>query len=160
MEGEHTYPSYIGLIESGEFDKRVSAALSILESCRLCPRECSVNRMQGEIGACGIGRLATVCSAHPHFGEERPLVGRRGSGTIFLSGCNLKCIFCQNYDISHGLSGKEVTAGQLASMMLGLLLLSRREKIGAFSMENMTFGIFSWIRSWMALRFFVFKLRF
>ena len=76
--------------------------------------------MQGEIGACGVGRLAIVASAHPHFGEERPLVGRHGSGTVFLSGCNLKCIFCQNHDISHGLSGKEVTAGQLASMMLGL----------------------------------------
>ena len=92
----------------------------MMESCELCPRLCGVNRLDGEKGFCGIGAQPTVASAGPHFGEEPPLVGYGGSGTIFFSGCNLGCIFCQNYDISHLRSGAKVTVGQLVEMMLGL----------------------------------------
>ena len=72
-----------------------------LKSCAICPRRCRVNRLEGEAGLCGIGAEAVVSSAGPHFGEEDVLVGRGGSGTIFLAGCNLGCIFCQNFTISH-----------------------------------------------------------
>jgi putative pyruvate formate lyase activating enzyme len=110
----------LALARTGELSKRVEQALAWLEECRLCPRQCGVNRARGEIGYCGIGREAIVASYGPHFGEEAPLVGIGGSGTIFFSGCNLRCIFCQNYDISlHG-EGRHVTPAQLAAMMLSL----------------------------------------
>lgn len=114
------YPSYIALLESGELAARRDRAISILERCRLCPRECGVNRVAGEMGVCRTGREALVSSAHSHFGEEAPLVGKRGSGTIFFSGCSLKCLFCQNYEISHLAQGDETTAGRLAFLMLRL----------------------------------------
>jgi putative pyruvate formate lyase activating enzyme len=76
--------------------------------------------MAGETGFCGVGNLPFVASAGPHFGEEPPLVGRRGSGTIFFSGCNMGCIFCQNHDISHGREGDEISAEELSAMMLNL----------------------------------------
>ena len=104
-----TYPSYLSLIDSGKYDERLSKLRRTLESCRLCPRSCGVNRLKDEKGACCIGRRAVVSSAQPHFGEERPLVGRSGSGTIFFSGCNLKCLFCQNYEISQEPAGRPVT---------------------------------------------------
>jgi putative pyruvate formate lyase activating enzyme len=113
-----TTPAYLSLMESGTFDRLAEDALTKLESCNLCPRRCSVNRLEDERGKCGVGRRAVVSSAHAHFGEERPLVGRSGSGTIFFSGCNLKCLFCQNYDISQGLIGSEIGAAELASVML------------------------------------------
>jgi putative pyruvate formate lyase activating enzyme len=115
-----TYPSYLPLFESGELRVRLEAARSLLRTCRLCPRECGVNRLDDERGVCCIGLEAVVSSAHPHFGEEAPLVGRGGSGTIFFSGCNLKCLFCQNYEISHLLAGEKVTARRLAFLMLRL----------------------------------------
>lgn len=120
MNAESTYPGYLALFESGEFDRRAARTLSILESCRLCPRECSINRLENDTGACGIGRRAAVSSAHPHFGEENPLVGRYGSGTIFFTGCNLKCLFCQNHDISQEHAGTDVSPGELSSLMLEL----------------------------------------
>ena len=92
----------------------------ILGSCELCPHECHVNRLQGEEGRCGLGADPRVSSAGPHFGEERVLVGRGGSGTIFFSGCNLKCAFCQNFDISHNNEGHDLSVDQLANMMLRL----------------------------------------
>ena len=92
----------------------------LLECCELCPRKCKVNRLTGEVGFCGIAAKAIVASAGPHFGEESVLVGRGGSGTIFLAGCNLKCVFCQNFDISHCAAGTEVSPGELAELMLGL----------------------------------------
>jgi putative pyruvate formate lyase activating enzyme len=96
-------------------------ALSALASpCRLCPRECGARRAEGDIGTCGVGVLPLVASAGPHFGEERELVGRGGSGTIFFAGCNLACIFCQNYDISHLRAGREATPAKVAEMMLAL----------------------------------------
>ncbi len=114
------WPAYLNLFESGELGRRVEAALQMLAACRLCPRYCEVNRLAGETGFCKGGRQAMVSSYNPHFGEERPLVGSGGSGTIFLTNCNLRCSFCQNYDISHLGHGREVSAGRLAEMMLRL----------------------------------------
>jgi len=113
-------PSYLALLDSGALAARRDRAISILERCRLCPRECGVNRAAGETGVCRTGRNALVSSAHPHFGEEAPLVGSSGSGTIFFSGCNLKCLFCQNHEISHLAQGDETTAKRLAFLMLRL----------------------------------------
>ncbi|MFB3893891.1 MAG: radical SAM protein [Phycisphaerae bacterium] len=92
----------------------------ILGDCTLCPRACRVNRLAGKPGACGVGERAVVASYGPHFGEESVLVGRGGSGTIFLSGCNLDCVFCQNADISHDMSGRVVSPAQLADLALDL----------------------------------------
>jgi putative pyruvate formate lyase activating enzyme len=114
------YPRYLELFERGAVRERAERARRMLAPCRLCPRDCGVNRLEDERGTCGIGERAVVSGVHPHFGEEAPLVGRRGSGTIFFSGCNLKCIFCQNYEISQEGVGRAVTAAELASMMLGL----------------------------------------
>ncbi|HBV98274.1 MAG: radical SAM protein [Peptococcaceae bacterium BICA1-7] len=95
-------------------------ALSLLAKCNLCPRECGADRLNNKPGICRSGRTARVSSSGPHFGEERPLVGRYGSGTIFFANCNLGCVFCQNYDISHQGEGTEVTPGELAGIMLQL----------------------------------------
>ena len=95
-------------------------ALALLENCFLCPRCCGVNRLEGEVGECRTGRQALVSSAGPHFGEEAPLVGSGGSGTIFFTNCNLKCCFCQNYSISQLGDGHEVASKELAVMMLSL----------------------------------------
>ena len=95
-------------------------AVAKLECCEICPRRCHVNRLQDERGFCRTGRLARLASYSPHFGEEAALVGHCGSGTIFFSGCNLACVFCQNYDISQLDQGKEVSAKTLAKMMLTL----------------------------------------
>lgn len=95
-------------------------ALAILENCCLCPRRCQVNRLKGELGKCSTGRQALVSNFGPHFGEEAPLVGSGGSGTIFFAFCNLECCFCQNYTISQLGEGRDVEAAELASMMLSL----------------------------------------
>jgi putative pyruvate formate lyase activating enzyme len=113
-------PSYIALYESGELQNRTDAAYSRLEHCSVCPRKCGVNRLAGERGYCRSGLLPKISSYGPHFGEESPLVGRHGSGTIFFSGCNMRCIFCQNYEISQQDIGREVTCEELASIMLTL----------------------------------------
>jgi len=112
-------PLYLSLAD-GEWTRRVQEARRRLARCDLCPRRCGVNRLQDERGACQTGRLARVASAGPHFGEERPLVGHGGSGTIFFSWCNLRCLYCQNYELSQMGEGVEVTAQQLAAMMLHL----------------------------------------
>ena len=114
-------PSYIKLYETGELQKRIDALNVILEDCHLCPRNCRVNRIQGEKGVCRVGALPMVSSFHAHFGEEKPLVGYYGSGTIFLTYCNLKCLFCQNYDISHLGEGREVSLEELGDMMISLM---------------------------------------
>ena len=95
-------------------------ALALLEDCHLCPRGCGVNRLEGEVGKCRTGRQALVSSFGPHFGEEAPLVGSGGSGTIFFTYCNLRCCFCQNYTISQMGEGHVVTSEELAGMMLSL----------------------------------------
>ena len=91
-----------------------------MNPCTLCPRECRVYRSRGETGFCAIGETPIVSSVGPHFGEESVLVSTGGSGTIFFAGCNLDCIFCQNYDISHERRGRPVTVEQLARSMLDL----------------------------------------
>ena len=113
-------PSYINLHKSGELQKRISALTDMLRHCRLCPRHCKVNRLQGELGFCRAGDKLILSSAFAHFGEEAPLVGTMGSGTIFLTHCNLHCVFCQNHDISHLGQGEPVTLQQLASYMTAL----------------------------------------
>jgi len=100
--------------------ERAEIALSRLEKCDICPRACGVNRLEGELGRCRSGRLAKVSSFTPHFGEEPPLVGSHGSGTIFMTGCNLSCVYCQNYEISQLGEGREVSATKLAEMMVTL----------------------------------------
>jgi putative pyruvate formate lyase activating enzyme len=99
---------------------RASAAIDRLKACDICPRRCGADRFSDECGFCQSGRKARVACFAPHFGEEAPLVGRTGSGTIFFSGCNLACVFCQNYEISQENQGTEVDARTLASMMLEL----------------------------------------
>lgn len=111
---------YIDLHENGELKRRIDAAQELLRSCRVCPRDCGVNRLEDERGFCEIGKLPMVSSHSPHYGEESPLVGRYGSGTIFLTSCNLRCCFCQNYDISHGMQGRTVSLDRLGGMMVEL----------------------------------------
>lgn len=106
--------------KDGRLARRAAEARERLSACRLCPRRCGVDRRAGEHGFCRTGYRARVASAHPHFGEEAPLVGERGSGTIFFSSCNLLCLFCQNFEISHGNEGEEVTDEQLAGILLSL----------------------------------------
>jgi len=113
-------PSYIHLLENGELQQRGRLLKELLKECRLCPRECGVNRLNGEVGVCQAGLELKVSSAFPHFGEEPPLVGYHGSGTIFLTHCNLRCIFCQNYDISHLGNGEPVTSSDMARVMVRL----------------------------------------
>ncbi len=113
-------PSYITAYEKGLLKKKTAAASSLLKSCTLCPRKCDVDRLAGEKGFCNTGKLSWVSSYSPHFGEEEPLVGTHGSGTIFFTHCNLLCLFCQNFDISHQGEGQEVTDNELAGIMLAL----------------------------------------
>ncbi|MEW5724341.1 MAG: radical SAM protein, partial [Thermodesulfobacteriota bacterium] len=113
-------PLYIGLYKEGRLEERVAAARELLRACRVCPRECGVNRLEGELGVCRTGRRALVSSYGPHFGEEDPLVGHHGSGTIFFTHCNLLCLFCQNYDISHEGVGEEAEPEALAGLMVAL----------------------------------------
>ncbi len=113
-------PSYRALLAPGELKQRAAAAAGILKDCTTCPRQCHVDRTNDERGFCKTGALAQVSSVGPHFGEEPELVGRNGSGTIFMTHCNLACSFCQNYDISQCGDGQEVSADELAAMMLSL----------------------------------------
>jgi len=113
--------AYLELLRSGELKKRVEEGYSMLEECHLCGRECRVNRLESAKGAvCRTGEKAVVSSFNAHFGEENPLVGQHGSGTIFFANCNLKCQFCQNYEISQLGEGGEVSPEEIASMMLHL----------------------------------------
>jgi len=113
-------PSYLDLHERGILEERAAEAREHMKSCRLCPRECRVNRQEDERGFCRTGRNSEVSSYSPHFGEEDPLVGSGGSGTIFFTHCNLLCLFCQNYEISHLGEGREVSPDRLAGVMLHL----------------------------------------
>jgi putative pyruvate formate lyase activating enzyme len=107
-------------LDSGELQKRARQATELLRECRVCPRHCRANRLEGEKGICRVGAEPVVSSFGPHFGEETPLVGRHGSGTIFFTDCNLRCVFCQNAEISHGAQGELTSVEALASMMLRL----------------------------------------
>lgn len=112
--------SYLHAYETGDLKKKIDRARRQLGDCRLCPHECSVDRIGGETGVCETGINAIVSSFGPHFGEESVLVGRYGSGTIFFGSCNLYCVFCQNYDISHRRVGAALTPPQIAQRMLSL----------------------------------------
>ena len=113
-------PSYIRAYEKGWLRQKAAKARNLLQSCTLCPRKCGVDRLAGETGFCNTAKSSWVSSYSPHFGEEEPLVGTHGSGTIFFTHCNLLCLFCQNFDISHRGAGQEVTDDDLASIMLAL----------------------------------------
>jgi putative pyruvate formate lyase activating enzyme len=113
-------PAYLSTYRSGELGRRVARGLEMLRTCRVCPRDCGIDRLGDERAVCLTGRYAVVASHFPHHGEEDCLRGTRGSGTIFFANCNLKCVFCQNYDISQRPAGREVRAEELAAMMLEL----------------------------------------
>ncbi|MBN2381847.1 radical SAM protein [bacterium] len=115
---DYERPVYLSTWKKGLLTTRIKRLNALLEQCRLCPRTCLVNRVRGDKGVCGAGRFPEVASYGPHFGEERPLVGMHGSGTVFLAHCNLLCIFCQNYDISHLAHGSKTSISQLAQIML------------------------------------------
>ena len=113
-------PGYLELYKQGMLTDRAEALGDLLETCSLCPHECGAARLQDERGICGAGWSVDVASASPHFGEEEPLSGTNGSGTIFLSHCCLQCVFCINWDISQGGIGRAVSPEKLGRLMLNL----------------------------------------
>lgn len=125
-------PAYLKLERTGELAKRARALKEIYKSCSLCPRACGVNRARWEMGVCQSTSRAKVYSAHPHFGEERPLVGRGGSGTIFFSHCNLRCVFCQNWQINHRGDGTYVSDEQIGRLMV------RMQEVGCHNINLVT----------------------
>jgi putative pyruvate formate lyase activating enzyme len=131
-EGEQWYPAYGRLEQAGDLAARVEQAYSIFEKCELCPRQCGVNRLKGEQGFCRAPAKVMVYAADPHFGEEISLTGRKGSGTIFFSNCNLRCVFCQNWPIAHMGYGKEIEDEELAEMMIHL------QKLGCHNINLVT----------------------
>ncbi len=120
IERRRFEPAYVRLYESGELERRVERALAKLADCRLCPRDCGVNRLENKFAVCKTGRHAVVSSYFAHFGEEDCLRGTRGSGTIFFGWCNLRCVFCQNYETSWLGEGRAAPPEKLAGMMLYL----------------------------------------
>ena len=129
---EQWHPAYEKLEREGKLAQRVKQAYASFENCQICPRKCGVNRLKGEKGFCRAPVKPVVFSHHPHFGEEMPLVGGNGSGTIFFSNCNLRCVFCQNWPIAHEGRGKEVQDEDFADMMLHL------QKIGCHNINLVT----------------------
>ncbi len=117
---EHFEPAYIKTFEKGILQGKIKAARKLLSPCNICPRKCRVDRLSGDPGVCKTAGSAFVSSYNPHFGEEAPLTGTQGSGTIFFTHCNLMCLFCQNFDISHEGYGQEVSDKELAAIMLAL----------------------------------------
>ena len=113
-------PAYMETYEKGRLKEKLAAAEEMLRCCRACPRNCGVNRWEGKSGVCKTGRWPRVSSAFPHHGEEDCLRGCRGSGTIFFAGCNLGCVFCQNFEISHLPGGQELKVKDLGALMLRL----------------------------------------
>lgn len=125
-------PAYAKLEDEGLFQERIDQAYAILEQCTLCPHRCQVNRRRGGQGLCRSGDRVVVYSHHPHYGEELPLVGRGGSGTIFLSHCNFRCVFCQNWPIAHEGRGRAISDDRLAEMMIEL------QRIGCHNINFVT----------------------
>ncbi len=117
-EGEKDYPGFLALEREGLLSERIEKLYAIYEDCHLCPRNCRVNRIKGETGVCQATAKVKISSAFPHFGEERPLVGKGGSGAIFFSNCSLRCVFCQNYTVSIEGEGVEISDEQLAETMI------------------------------------------
>jgi putative pyruvate formate lyase activating enzyme len=128
----HFEPPYLKLHRSGELKRRGEELWNIMKSCKLCPRECGVNRLDGQTGFCQASSQLEISSYHPHFGEERPLVGKGGSGTIFLTNCSLRCVFCINWEVSQGGIGTPRRIEDLAEMMLHL------QKIGCHNINVVT----------------------
>ena len=118
--GTKRQASYRILLRSGELYDRVEQAKVRLTSCLVCPRHCNIDRVKDELGTCLVGAKALVASAAPHHGEEFPIRGWYGSGTIFFAGCNLRCMYCQNFEISHTPNGQELEPEDLAHIMLNL----------------------------------------
>jgi putative pyruvate formate lyase activating enzyme len=127
-----TYPSYLELYERGALRERVQTALARLQACTLCPLVCRANRLEGADGTCHVGRDALVSSLGPHFGEEEVLRGSRGSGTIFFAGCNLRCVYCQNYEISQLVLGTPTPPHDLARMFV------RIQQLGCHNLNLVT----------------------
>jgi len=125
-------PAYARLEAEGELARRIEEAYGMFEQCTLCPRRCGVNRLKGEQGFCRASAQLVIYTAQPHFGEELSLVGNHGSGTIFFSNCNLRCVFCQNWPIAHEGRGKVCDDEALARMMLKL------QKIGCHNINLVT----------------------
>jgi putative pyruvate formate lyase activating enzyme len=123
MKRSEFQPAYLRTHRSGALRRKVEEALAALADCALCPRDCHVDRLAGRFAVCKTGRYAVVSSHFPHFGEEDCLRGTRGSGTIFFSWCNLRCVFCQNYDISWQGEGAGARPEELARIMLELQAL-------------------------------------
>lgn len=113
-------PSYLSLLKDNAFEERIHQAFNILANCELCPRKCHVNRLEDKKGYCHTGRFARIDSYGPHHGEEKVLRGKRGSGTIFFSWCNMSCVYCQNWPISQKGEGHDVTDEEIAQIMLEL----------------------------------------
>ena len=119
MNAEHE-PTYLSLYRSGELARRAESLWNKLSRCCLCPNECRANRTKGEKGSCGVAAEIIVSSVAPHYGEEPELVGRKGSGTIFFAGCNVHCLYCQNYTISQLIQGQKCSIEQLAGLIISL----------------------------------------
>lgn len=114
------YPLYLAADQSGKLRRVAQETFRMLEACKICPRKCGVNRLEDELGFCRTGSKAKVCSFMPHHGEEPPISGVRGSGTIFFTDCNMSCVYCQNYQFSQLGEGREVEEEELASFMIQL----------------------------------------
>jgi len=117
-ENDTNYPSYVKLYNSGELKQRADQLYAFYECCELCPRDCRVNRTKNQLGKCQASDKVKVSNAFPHYGEEAPLVGKRGSGTVFFSNCGLRCVYCQNYTISIEGEGVEISDRRLAETMI------------------------------------------
>jgi putative pyruvate formate lyase activating enzyme len=125
-------PAYLKLHRSGELEKRAQGLWDLMKACELCPRQCGTNRLAGDRGFCHSNAKLEIAAFHPHYGEERPLVGRGGSGTIFLSNCGLRCVFCINWQISQGGEGERKRIEEFAAMMLHL------QRIGCHNINLVT----------------------
>lgn len=125
-------PNYLKLYKSGELKKRGEQLWAIMNKCKLCPRRCGAHRIDGERGFCQANAQLEISSYHPHFGEEKPLVGKGGSGTIFLTHCGLRCVFCINWEVSHSGVGEQQTIETMADMMLKL------QKLGCHNINVVT----------------------
>ncbi len=125
-------PAYLKLHKSGELKRRGKELWDMMESCRLCPRKCRTNRLDGNEGICQASSKLEIYSYHPHFGEEKPLVGKGGSGTIFFTNCSLRCVFCINWEISQEGMGQPRSVENMADMMLEL------QKMGCHNINLVT----------------------
>jgi len=120
MKTEEFEPGYLKLHRKGELKQRGKRLWAMMEKCELCPRQCGVNKLKGEKGFCKANAKLEISAYHPHYGEERPLVGKGGSGTIFMTNCSLRCVFCINWEISQGGQGSIRNITEFADMMLSL----------------------------------------